>query len=69
MPYICCDVQEGLSDRQKERLVDEITRITHEMIGSPIPYIHVAVREFSRSSIVQSGRRGLDYGIPSVAAE
>ena len=68
MPYICCDVQEGLTDRQKERLADEITRITHEMIGSPIPYIHVAIREFPRSAFVQSGVRGREYGSPSVAA-
>ena len=69
MPYICCDLQEGLTDRQKERLVDEITRITHEAIGSPIPYIHVAIREFPRSAIVQSGQRGRDYGTPAIAAE
>jgi phenylpyruvate tautomerase PptA (4-oxalocrotonate tautomerase family) len=71
MPYICCDIQQGLSDDQKERLADAITRITHESIGSPIPYIHVAIREFPKSSFVQSGLRGREYGVPltSDAAE
>ncbi len=68
MPYICCDVQAGLTDRQKERLADQITRITHEMIGSPIPYIHVAIREFPRSAFVQSGQRGLEYGTSGAVA-
>jgi phenylpyruvate tautomerase PptA (4-oxalocrotonate tautomerase family) len=67
MPYICCDVQEGLTDEQKSRLVDEIVRITHEKIGSPIPYIHVAIREFPRSSFVQSGQRNIAYKKPAVA--
>jgi phenylpyruvate tautomerase PptA (4-oxalocrotonate tautomerase family) len=65
MPYICCDVQEGLTDRQKEMLADEITRITHEMIGSPIPYIHVAIRELPKAGFVQSGLRGREYGVPT----
>jgi phenylpyruvate tautomerase PptA (4-oxalocrotonate tautomerase family) len=69
MPYICCDIQEGLSDKQKERLADAITRITHETIGSPIPYIHVAIREFPKSGFVQSGLRGREYGVPASAAE
>ncbi|MBC9879884.1 4-oxalocrotonate tautomerase [Bradyrhizobium sp. INPA01-394B] len=67
MPYICCDIQEGLSDDQKERLADAITQITHESIGSPMPYIHVAIREFPKTSFVQSGLRGRDYGKPAIA--
>jgi phenylpyruvate tautomerase PptA (4-oxalocrotonate tautomerase family) len=67
MPYICCDVQEGLTDEQKSRLADEIVRITHEKIGSPIPYIHVAIREFPRSAFVQSGQRNIPYKKPAIA--
>jgi phenylpyruvate tautomerase PptA (4-oxalocrotonate tautomerase family) len=57
MPYISCDLQAGVSDEQKERLADAIARITHEKIGSPIPYIHVAINEIPGKLFVESGER------------
>jgi phenylpyruvate tautomerase PptA (4-oxalocrotonate tautomerase family) len=67
MPYIVCDVQSGLSLSQKEQLADEITCITHEQIGSPIPYIHVAIRETPSAQFVEGGKRNRVYGKPSKA--
>lgn len=57
MPYIRCDLQAGVSDEQKAKLADAIARITHEKIGSPIPYIHVAINEIPGPLFVESGER------------
>lgn len=61
MPYIRCDLQAGVTDEQKSRLAEAIIKITHEKIGSPIPYIHVAIREVPGNSFVESGVRNRDY--------
>ena len=62
MPYITCDIQTGLSAAQKADLAEEIVRITHEHIGSPIPYIHVAVRETPAAHFVEGGKLNRVYG-------
>jgi hypothetical protein len=34
MPFITCDLEEGLSDIEKQVLVTKMTEITHRCIGS-----------------------------------
>lgn len=65
MPYIKCDVHAGLTSEQKGQLADEIVRITHEKLGSPIEYIHVAVREIPASEFVEGGKRNRVYDSPA----
>jgi phenylpyruvate tautomerase PptA (4-oxalocrotonate tautomerase family) len=62
VPYIQCEIQAGLSAAQKTQLAKEITRITHEVLGSPLPYIHVAVREVAGSQFVEAGQIRIGYG-------
>jgi phenylpyruvate tautomerase PptA (4-oxalocrotonate tautomerase family) len=62
MPYIQCDIHAGLSIERRTTLATEITRVVHESLGAPIPYIHVAVREIPGESFVESGVLNAVYG-------
>ncbi len=44
MPLIQCDIEIGLSDEQKKRLVKRITEVTHDAIGSAYNHINVVIR-------------------------
>lgn len=62
MPYIQCEVNAGLTAEQKNLLSTEIARAVNEELGSPIPYIHVAVREVPGKQFVEAGVVDMKYG-------
>jgi 4-oxalocrotonate tautomerase family enzyme len=55
MPFIQCDIQEGLSDEKKRELVNRFTQVTHESIGSAIAHINVVIREHSATNLGEAG--------------
>lgn len=55
MPLIQCDIEIGLSDEQKKRLVKRITEVTHDAIGSAYNHINVVIREHPSSNMGQGG--------------
>lgn len=58
MPFIQCDLEEGLSDSEKRALVTKMTEITHRCIGSAMAHINVVLREHSTSNIGEAGQVG-----------
>jgi phenylpyruvate tautomerase PptA (4-oxalocrotonate tautomerase family) len=38
MPFITCDLEEGLTDSEKRALVTKMTEITHRCIGSAMEH-------------------------------
>ena len=55
MPVIQCDIREGRTEEQKQALAQEITRVVHETIESPIEYIYVLIREAPGAHHVKGG--------------
>ena len=45
MPFIQCDLEVGLSDKEKTALVRKMTEVTHRAIGSAYGHINVVLRE------------------------
>ncbi len=62
MPYIEANIQTGLDPAKKQELALAITKAVHESIGSPIPYIHVAITETPGNEFVESGKVNFSYG-------
>jgi len=58
MPYIQCDLEVGLSDAEKEKLVRKMTEVTHKSIGSAYRHINVVLREHPASNIGEAGEPG-----------
>ena len=61
MPFIQCHLHAGVSAEAKRKLAQELTTIVHESLGSPIPYIHVAVVEVPGNEFVESGEVDFRY--------
>jgi 4-oxalocrotonate tautomerase family enzyme len=61
MLVIQCDIREGRTEAQKQALAQEITRVVHETIGSPIEYVYVLIRETPGSYHVKVGEALADY--------
>lgn len=61
MPYIHCNIHSGLSSDKKRQLALELTQAVHESLGSPIPYIHVAVSETPGNEFVEAGEVEFRY--------
>jgi phenylpyruvate tautomerase PptA (4-oxalocrotonate tautomerase family) len=55
MPYIQCDLEEGLSNEVKEALVKKMIAVTHDSIGSAVGHINVVLREHSASNLGEAG--------------
>jgi 4-oxalocrotonate tautomerase family enzyme len=55
MPIIQCDIREGRSREQKQRLAREITRVVMETINAPREYIYVLIRETPGAHHVKGG--------------
>lgn len=55
MPIIQCDIREGRSEEQKQRLAREITRVVMETIDAPQEYIYVLIRETPGAHHVKAG--------------
>ncbi len=58
MPYIQCDLEEGLSDHEKRELVKKMTEVTHKAIGSAYGHINVVLREHPASNLGEAGEAG-----------
>lgn len=58
MPFITCDLEEGLTDAEKRALVTKMTEITHRCIGSAMEHINVVLREHPASNIGEAGQAG-----------
>jgi 4-oxalocrotonate tautomerase family enzyme len=61
MPYIQCDLEAGLSDAEKQKLLRKMTEVTHKSIGSAYKHINVVLREHPTSNLSEAGEpaRGL----------
>jgi 4-oxalocrotonate tautomerase family enzyme len=57
MPIIQCDIREGWTDAQKEKLGDELTRVVHEVRNVPVSSIHVVIREARGLHYTFGGKR------------
>lgn len=55
MPIIQCDIREGRTSEQKQRLAREITRVVAETINAPREYIYVLIRETPGAHHVKAG--------------
>lgn len=55
MPIIQCDIRQGRSDEQKQRLAQEITRVVMETIDAPREYIYVLIRETPGAHHIKGG--------------
>lgn len=55
MPFIQCDLQEGLTNEQKELLIRKMTEVTHKAIGSAYRHINVVLREHPGSNLGEAG--------------
>jgi phenylpyruvate tautomerase PptA (4-oxalocrotonate tautomerase family) len=60
MPLIQIDLQ-PLSNEQRAELRTRVTAAVSRAIGSPFPYVSVAIRESEPSSLVEAGGWG-PYG-------
>jgi phenylpyruvate tautomerase PptA (4-oxalocrotonate tautomerase family) len=58
MPFIQCDLEVGLSDKEKTALVRKMTEVTHRAIGSAYGHINVVLREHSASNLGEAGEPG-----------
>lgn len=56
MPIIQCDIREGRSEAQKQRMASEITRVVMETINAPREYIYVLIRETPGAHHVKAGK-------------
>jgi 4-oxalocrotonate tautomerase family enzyme len=63
MPYIQCHLQPGLSRAQKQSMMAEISEALQTHLGSPKPYIHISIREFSADEFTESGESNRDYAL------
>lgn len=68
MPVIQCDIREGRTSEQKQRMAEEITRVVHETIGAPIDYIYVLIRETPGTNHIKAGRALPEYRPPTELA-
>jgi 4-oxalocrotonate tautomerase family enzyme len=55
MPYIQCDLEQGLADNQKKELVRRMAEVTHKAIGSAMAHINVVIREHPRANLLEAG--------------
>jgi 4-oxalocrotonate tautomerase family enzyme len=55
MPIIQCDIREGRTSEQKQRLAQEITRVVAETINAPREYNYVLNRETPGAHHIKAG--------------
>lgn len=60
MPYIQCDLAEGLTSDQKRELTGAIVKVVHETMGSAIRHINVVIRDLPAENLVEGGRSASD---------
>jgi len=55
MPYIQCDLEQGLSDDQKRELVRRMAEATNKAIGSAMAHINIVLREHPSVNLFETG--------------
>jgi phenylpyruvate tautomerase PptA (4-oxalocrotonate tautomerase family) len=55
MPYIQCDLEQGLSESDKKELVRRMAAVTHKAIGSAMGHINVVLREHPSANLFEAG--------------
>lgn len=55
MPFIQCDIESGLSDEEKTKLVRKMTEVTHHAIGSAYEHINIVLREHPPCNLAEAG--------------
>lgn len=61
MPFIQCELQQGLTDQQKDELAERIVNAVHQSIGSSIPHINVVIRDWPGKNLVEAGSHNRKY--------
>lgn len=61
MPFIQVEVQQGLSDEQKDELAEKVVEVVHKSIGSSVPHINVVIRDWPGKNLVEAGQHGRKY--------
>jgi 4-oxalocrotonate tautomerase family enzyme len=59
MPFIQCDIEQGLSDEQKTEIVRRMVDVTHAAIGSACEHINVVLREHPAVNLGETGKANL----------
>ena len=59
MPFIQCDIEEGLSDEQKTEIIERMVQVTHKAIGSSCAHINVVLREHPTANMGETGKTNL----------
>ena len=55
MPIVQIQMLSGRSDDQKRRLIEEMTRVMNEVVGTPVDRIHVVINEFDAGNWGRGG--------------
>lgn len=59
MPFIQCDIEQGLSDAQKTEIITRMVDVTNKAIGSSCEHINVVLREHPKANLGETGRAAL----------
>lgn len=59
MPFIQCDIEEGLSDEKKTEIIRRMVTVTNKAIGSSCEHINVVIREHPTTNIGETGKTNL----------
>ncbi|WP_162931665.1 tautomerase family protein [Mesorhizobium sp. DCY119] len=59
MPFIQCDIEQGLSNEQKTEIVRRMIEVTNKAIGSSCDHINVVLREHPTANIGETGKTNL----------
>jgi 4-oxalocrotonate tautomerase len=60
MPTYHIELFEGRTVEQKRRLVEEITRVTVEVLGSPAESVDILITDYKRENWATGGKLWLD---------
>lgn len=61
MPIIQADIRRGRTQRQRDELIGELTRIVHEITGAPVETISAVVRELPGPATYEAGVPSPEY--------
>jgi 4-oxalocrotonate tautomerase family enzyme len=61
MPYIQCEIHAGLSVERKQELSSALMSVINKSLGSPMKFIHVAIREVPGTQFVEAGEVAARY--------
>lgn len=59
MPFIQCDIEQGLTDEQKTEIITRMVDVTNKAIGSSCEHINVVLREHPKANLGETGKASL----------